>query len=83
MQKPIVLDVMFSKKTSCGFEIPSLGIGTWEMGGRHSKDDNNDRKEIDAIRFTLDKNSISSYSHPLFKEMMHKYEKTPAQIAII
>lgn len=54
MQKPLIPDVMFSKKISCGFEIPSLGFGTWEMGGRHSKDDNNDRKEIDAIRFALD-----------------------------
>ena len=49
---------MFSKKTSCGFEIPSLGIGTWEMGGRHSRVENYDEKEIDAIRFALN-NGIS------------------------
>jgi diketogulonate reductase-like aldo/keto reductase len=53
MQKPLIPDSVFSKKTSCGFEIPSLGIGTWEMGGRHSRVDNDDVTEVEAIRLAL------------------------------
>jgi len=54
MQKPVIPDSVFSKKTSYGFEIPALGIGTWEMGGRHSREIKDDDKEIDAIRFALE-----------------------------
>lgn len=31
-----------SKKLKNGFSIPEFGVGTWEMGGRRERDDNND-----------------------------------------
>jgi len=36
------------------FKIPTLGIGTWEMGGRQSADTSEDEKFIRAIRFALE-----------------------------
>jgi len=50
---------MQSKKTSSGFEIPSLGLGTWEMGGRDGSNNSADDKEIEAICFALE----IGYSH--------------------
>ena len=41
---------MKSKKLADGSEIPALGFGTWEMGGRMSKNDTEDEKYIGAIR---------------------------------
>ncbi|HOI31909.1 MAG: aldo/keto reductase [Bacteroidales bacterium] len=34
--------------------LPKLGIGTWEMGGRHNPDKSEDQKFIHALRFALD-----------------------------
>ncbi|MCK9453023.1 MAG: aldo/keto reductase [Bacteroidales bacterium] len=36
------------------FKMPTLGIGTWEMGGRQSADTSEDEKFIKAIRFALE-----------------------------
>ncbi|MBZ0244080.1 MAG: aldo/keto reductase, partial [Bacteroidales bacterium] len=36
------------------FKIPTLGIGTWEMGGRQNADTSEDDKFIHAIRFALE-----------------------------
>ncbi len=36
------------------FEIPKLGIGTWEMGGRQNPDKSDDEMFINAIRFALE-----------------------------
>lgn len=36
------------------FEIPKLGIGTWEMGGRQNPDKSDDVMFINAIRFALE-----------------------------
>ncbi len=41
---------MKTKKLADGSEIPALGFGTWEMGGRMSKDDTEDEKYIGAIQ---------------------------------
>lgn len=34
--------------------LPRLGLGTWEMGGRHAPDRSNDKKWIDAISFSIE-----------------------------
>lgn len=34
--------------------LPVLGLGTWEMGGRHVADSSEDKKWIDAIVFAVD-----------------------------
>lgn len=43
---------ILDKKLISGFEIPSLGFGTWEMGGKKEKDLNykKEDKDIEAIR---------------------------------
>lgn len=33
--------------------LPVLGLGTWEMGGRHTADHSEDQKWIDAITFAI------------------------------
>lgn len=43
-----------TKKLKNGFEIPVYGIGTWQMGGRHTRDfQNNDRADIAAIKAAI------------------------------
>ena len=38
-----------------GFQMPVLGLGTWQMGGRHERDpNNNDEADIRAIRAAID-----------------------------
>lgn len=41
-----------NKKLISGFELPSLGLGTWEIGGRKEKDANykDENKDIEAIK---------------------------------
>lgn len=40
-----------TKKLSNGFEIPVYGIGTWQMGGRFTRDvTNNDEADITALK---------------------------------
>ncbi len=34
--------------------LPKLGLGTWEMGGRHVPDRSDDKKWIDAIAFSIE-----------------------------
>lgn len=36
------------------FQMPKLGIGTWEMGGRQNPDPSDDKKFVQAIRFALE-----------------------------
>lgn len=44
-----------SKKLSCGFEMPVYGLGTWQMGGRFERDENNDdAADIQAIKNAID-----------------------------
>lgn len=42
------------KKLADGTEIPALGFGTWEMGGRMKKDDSEDERYINAIKNAVD-----------------------------
>jgi len=42
-------------KISETLHLPVLGLGTWEMGGRHTADTSEDKKWIDAIVFAIDK----------------------------
>ncbi len=43
------------KKLKNGFEIPVYGLGTWQMGGRESRDLNNDdQADIRAIKNAID-----------------------------
>ena len=45
-----------TKKLKNGFEIASLGFGTWLMWGRMEHDVNNDdQRDIDAIKYAIDK----------------------------
>ena len=46
--------MMKNKVLKNGFLIPELGMGTWPMGGYriHNKD-NDDQKDIDAIRYAI------------------------------
>lgn len=42
-------------KKAGNFSLPSLGLGTWEMGGRYERDpNNNDEKDIKVIRSAVD-----------------------------
>lgn len=76
-----------SKKTlRNGFSIPIFGLGTWEMGGRMERDENNDDSaDIQAI-----KNAINSgithidtaeayangYSEELVKKAIQEYDRS-------
>lgn len=42
------------KKLFDGTEIPVLGLGTWEMGGRYEADASRDKECIYAIKFAID-----------------------------
>ncbi len=42
------------KKLKNGFELPELGLGTWQMGGRHETDTSNDAAEILAIKAAIE-----------------------------
>lgn len=44
---------MLKKTLKSGITIPALGFGTWEMGGRNTKDDSEDEKYIQAIQTAL------------------------------
>jgi len=44
-----------AKKLKCGFELPVFGFGTWQMGGRETRDPNNDDKaDIFAIKNAIE-----------------------------
>ena len=46
---------MHNKTLHCGFSMPSLGMGTWQMGGRLERNPNNDDAgQIAALRAGLD-----------------------------
>lgn len=45
---------MLQKTLKSGVIIPALGFGTWEMGGRNSKDDSEDDKYIQAIQTAIE-----------------------------
>jgi len=43
------------KKLKSGFEMPVFGLGTWEMGGRMTRDfENDDKRDIAAIRKAIE-----------------------------
>jgi diketogulonate reductase-like aldo/keto reductase len=43
------------KKLKCGFELPVFGFGTWQMGGRETRDpDNDDKADIFAIKNAIE-----------------------------
>lgn len=44
---------MLKKTLKSGVIIPALGFGTWEMGGRNTKDESEDDKYIQAIQTAL------------------------------
>lgn len=45
-----------TKKLKSGFEMPVYGLGTWQMGGRETRDpSNNDDADIQAIKSAIDK----------------------------
>ena len=43
------------KKLASGEKIPSLGLGTWHMGGNFSADYSQDEKYIEAISYAISK----------------------------
>jgi diketogulonate reductase-like aldo/keto reductase len=42
-------------KTLCGRSVSDFGIGTWGIGGRSSPETGNDKGDVEAIRYALDK----------------------------
>ncbi|MBM3710324.1 MAG: aldo/keto reductase [Actinobacteria bacterium] len=43
------------KKLKCGFELPVFGFGTWQMGGRETRNyKNDDRADISAIKTAVE-----------------------------
>ena len=51
-----------SKKLKCGFELPVFGFGTWQMGGRETRDPNNDDK-ADILQLKCNWNRSNSYRY--------------------
>lgn len=43
-----------TKRLSSGFELPVLGLGTWQMGGRREVDTSHDEQDITAIRAAIE-----------------------------
>jgi diketogulonate reductase-like aldo/keto reductase len=44
-----------SKKLKCGFMLPVFGFGTWQMGGRETRNyENDDRADISAIKTAIE-----------------------------
>jgi diketogulonate reductase-like aldo/keto reductase len=48
------IDIMEYKNLTKNTKIPVLGLGTWSIGGRMSKDTRKDKEEIDAIKKAID-----------------------------
>lgn len=47
--------VVPTKKLKSGFELPVFGLGTWQMGGRETRDpQNDDKKDITAIQKAIE-----------------------------
>ena len=44
-----------TKQLANGFGMPVFGLGTWQMGGKETRDENNnDARDVSAIRFAID-----------------------------
>lgn len=44
---------MIYKNLGAGYQIPAIGLGTWEMGGRETPDESQNHKYLDSIQFAI------------------------------
>lgn len=75
-----------TKKLKNGFEMPVLGIGTWQMGGRFERDAaNDDVADISAIRAAIDlgvthidtaESYAAGYAERIIGEALQGYERS-------
>lgn len=80
-----------SKTLRDGFSLPVIGLGTWPMGGyRTQKPDNDDERDIAAIRFALDQGIThldtaeiyaAGYAGQLLGRAIVGYDRSKLQIA--
>lgn len=48
------IEIPTKKLEHARFSLPELGLGTWQMGGRHEADTSKDPEEITAIKAAID-----------------------------
>ena len=75
-----------NKTLTNGFSIPVFGLGTWEMGGRMERDEqNNDHADIQAIKNAIDSGVTlidtaeayaDGYSEELLAEAIKNYDRS-------
>lgn len=75
-----------TKTLTNGFSIPVFGLGTWEMGGRMERDEqNNDQADIQAIKNAIDSGVTlidtaeayaNGYSEELLAEAIKDYDRS-------
>lgn len=75
-----------TKTLKNGFSIPVFGLGTWEMGGRMEKDEqNDDRADIQAIKNAINSGVIlidtaeayaNGYSEELLAKAIRNYDRS-------
>ncbi|HAQ02354.1 hypothetical protein A2467_03205 [Candidatus Nomurabacteria bacterium RIFOXYC2_FULL_36_8] len=75
-----------TKKLNNGFEMPVLGFGTWEMGGRFEREDNYDESnDIQAIKKTIELGGsrfdtaemyAKGYSEEILGKALNEYDRS-------
>lgn len=79
------------KKLKNGFEMPVYGLGTWQMGGRHERDiQNDDKADIKAIQSAIElgithidtaEAYAGGYAETLISKAIKGYDRTKLLLA--
>lgn len=75
-----------TKKLNNGFELPILGFGTWEMGGRFEKENNYDESndikaikktvELGGTRFDTSEMYANGYSEEILGKALKEFDRS-------